>query len=39
MQATGVSDANLNAEAIFKDNAHVPNSGAGNHAALIDTVV
>ena len=41
MQATaGVSDADLNAEAIFNEASHVPNSGgAGNHTTLIDTVV
>ena len=36
---TGVTDAGLDAEAIFNDASRVPNSGAGNHAALIDTVV
>ena len=41
MQATtGVSDADPNAEVILNEAvARVANSGAGDHAALIDTVV
>ena len=36
---TGVSDADLNAEANFTDASNAPNNSAGNHATLIDTVV